>query len=94
MSNFTCPRCRSHSFGTSNCNSDKSQWVGHCHGKAGLAGCGFTWHRQTEDHKVGLVEKPMMTDEQRGWLAYRLTQRLTIDIATARAAVDAALDQA
>jgi hypothetical protein len=45
-SSFTCPECGSHEWGTSNCTRPVSEWEGHCHG------CGFTWHRQTEDSKV------------------------------------------
>ena len=44
---FTCPKCRSHEWGTSNCTSPYSEWVGHCHNYR----CGFSWPREKDDAK-------------------------------------------
>ncbi len=49
---FTCPNCGGYKWGTSNCNDDKSKWIGHCHGGNGFTSCGFTWHRATDDEKM------------------------------------------
>ena len=40
---FTCPKCGSHEFGTSNCTSPYSEWVGHC------GNCRFSWPREKDD---------------------------------------------
>ena len=44
---FTCPKCGSHEFGTSNCTSPFSAWVGHC----GKHDCRFSWPRELDDAK-------------------------------------------
>lgn len=44
---FTCPKCGSHEFGTSNCTSPVSAWVDHCH----RPGCRFSWPRESDDIK-------------------------------------------
>ena len=42
---FKCPECGGFRWGTTNCNQDFSEWVGHCND------ChNFKWPR-TEDHK-------------------------------------------
>lgn len=46
---FECPECGSYKFGTSNCTSPATEWVGNCHGY----GCHFEWPR-TDDVKYGL----------------------------------------
>lgn len=58
---FKCPECGGYKWGTSHCTEPKDKWIGHCHGSRGFPGCGFTWHRMTEDEKyIGkpLNEKP------------------------------------
>jgi hypothetical protein len=55
-SEFTCPQCGSHYFGTAfKAGFDWSEAVGHCHGYVGTApdlrSCRFSWKR-TDDATV------------------------------------------
>jgi hypothetical protein len=51
-SEFICPRCGSHYFGSSNCTGP-GPMVRHCHGPHGNGGCGFTWP-EADDRLHGL----------------------------------------
>ena len=55
---FKCPKCGGYKWGTSHCTRDHDQWVGECHGDNQMAGCGFTWHRMTEDEKYFTRREP------------------------------------
>ena len=52
MDIFVCPKCGSHSWGTSNMNKEFDEWIGHCHGynEEKNQKCNFTWKR-TQDSK-------------------------------------------
>lgn len=52
---FTCPKCGSHEFGTSldmSALDDDSRHTGHCHGAVGqmpsVRVCGFSWKRSDD----------------------------------------------
>lgn len=52
VTGFVCPQCGGWKWGTSRCTEAKDVWRGHCHGDNKRAGCGYSWHRMTEDEKV------------------------------------------
>lgn len=52
---FTCPKCGSNEFGTSNCTSHYSEWVGHCDK------CRFSWPREKDDAKYFADPSPAAT---------------------------------
>ena len=69
---FTCPECGSHEFGTSNCRAPFEEMKGHCNGvrEADAPGyaprrCTFTWARK-DDEKYFKVVGPRL-GERRSW---------------------------
>ena len=48
MSMFTCPKCGSHEWGSSNCTGPFEEMWGHCHG----SGCNFSWNRKKQDPDI------------------------------------------
>lgn len=58
--NFECPQCGGYKWGTSRCTANKQEWLGHCHGSDTHSGCGFTWHRATDDEK--LLGEPLVVE--------------------------------
>lgn len=57
MSQFTCPRCGSHEFGSSNCTGP-GPMVRHCHGN----GCDYSFP-EADDAAHGLVNIALLTDD-------------------------------
>ena len=55
---FKCPRCGGYKWGTAHCTSKHDDWTGECHGNDERAGCGFVWHRMTQDEIVFTPRKP------------------------------------
>lgn len=48
---FECPSCNGRTWGTSNCTSPFTHWIGHCHDEKQI-GCRFSWPRKTNDKRV------------------------------------------
>lgn len=48
---FECPSCNGRTWGTSNCTSPITHWIGHCH-DANDVGCRFSWQRRPNDKRV------------------------------------------
>ena len=49
---FKCPQCGGFKWGTLDCGKPKQEWIGTCNGDRDYPGCGFRWHRATEDEKI------------------------------------------
>ena len=49
---FKCPQCGGFKWGTLDCGKPKQEWIGTCNGDRDYPGCGFRWHRSTEDEKI------------------------------------------
>ena len=49
---FKCPQCGGFKWGTLDCGKLKQEWIGTCNGDRDYPGCGFRWHRVTEDEKI------------------------------------------
>ena len=49
---FKCPKCGGFKWGTLDCGKPKQEWIGTCNGDRDYPGCGFRWHRATEDEKI------------------------------------------
>ena len=81
---FKCPQCGGFKWGTLDCGKPKQEWIGTCNGDRDYPGCGFRWHRATEDEKIiGIpfgvhdtapnTEFDAMDDTDRGTLLANLT---------------------
>lgn len=49
---FSCPGCGGYKFSTGDPTEPEWKWVGYCDGGDADPGCGFAWHRETEDRIV------------------------------------------